>query len=275
MRLASHRNNLDDEFYEGRRVDNLASTVRWFIRGIGGLLVLLFAWLQVKDVQLGVIIENAEPNTLLRVTLAFYYLCWVGGATFDLNIQQSVYLRDRNAGMIAISAVALLISFGITATVLLFASENKRWFSIALTIFWIVGTIGFWYIQNTIRPMVSDTWKVLRSSENYHRMERLMIVVRYMRGRWQWHRIMMSFIFILIILTLTFLGPFRAALSRLASLMIPDSRVETISGLLPSLAFLIYVAATEGWIWLARLRVKVSLQVLDDLNERFVITPRM
>lgn len=256
-----------------RQVDALATVVRWFIRSLAGLLVIFFTWLQIRDVEVASFIEAAAPDILMRIVLIVYYFCWVFGSTFDLNLFQSVIVKDPNRGRLPWPGVGLLAAFGVVTATLLWASDEERRFAFALGAFWIVGVGGFAYLQYAIEPMFAHSAVVARHRSNYE-YERFLTVRRYALGRWQWYRNAVSFCLICMIIGVTLSDRVRNIAMAIVGSALPQVSQSSLDRLLPALSFLVFVTITEGWIWYKRFGTRVTLEALDDLAGRYDLEPR-
>jgi hypothetical protein len=263
-----------EDIVEIRRIQGLGRTVRWFIWIIGALLAVFFGWLQFRNFPVRSIFERAEPDFLLRLTLALYYTCWIFGSTFDTNIQTTVYLRDPNQGLLPRTAYVLLIGFGVVAAILLWASESERYFAGVLTGFIVFNILGFIYILSVVRPMINVSRERYALTNDLFGIEQLNLVARYMTGRWQFWRFVVMILMIAGIDTLIFSDEIHAAAAGWIANLLPPLTVETISRLIPSLSFLVFVLVAEGWIFTQRLKVRTALVVIDELSDKYDLTPK-
>jgi hypothetical protein len=53
----------------------------------------------------------------------------------------------------------------------------------------------------------------------------------------------------------------------------PAVSPEKLAPLVPAAYLALFVAVAEGWIWLMRIRTRLSLHLLDDLGERYSLAP--
>jgi hypothetical protein len=150
-----------DEF-EGR--ENIADLAWWgyqSVKVIGGILLVFFAWLQLKSVPLGTIVQNTTPEILIKATLVLYYACWVGGATFDTWVQQRVFVADPKRGKLTLDLFAVMAGFFVVAFALVWASLHQELFVLVLLVFVIANFAGWNLIVRRIRPTISSSEKVL------------------------------------------------------------------------------------------------------------------
>lgn len=257
-----------------RQVQALGRVVRRAIWLIGGVLAVFFGWLQFREIPVASLIERAEPDLLLRLTLALYYSCWVFGSTFDTNIQMSVYVRDPNRGLFPKFAYALLIGFGIAAGVLLWASESEASFALVLTGFVACNIAGFCYVLRHVRPIMAASREQYELKRDYFGLEQLDLVTRYMTGRWQWLRFAVMIVLAIVMNVIVFSDNTRGAIAGLLAAIAPPVTAQTIDRLIPSLSFLAFVVVAEGWIWAQRLKVRTAIDLVEGLAERYVLRPK-
>jgi hypothetical protein len=160
-------------------------------------------------------------------------------------------------------AVGLAAVFAVLCLV-----DSYRLFAPFLAGFWVINVGGWWYIVKRILP------KILRESRSaclaaclarndYVQLERFEMVREYMCGWWQMYRFGAGALLIGGINVLAF--------SPLAGV------VAGASGLSPemiiTLSILGQILFVEGWIWLLRLRLSVSLRVVKNLSRLYRLVP--
>jgi hypothetical protein len=69
-------------------IDALAWWVAIAVQGAGGLLLLLFVWLEFNKQQVIGLVVSTAPDLLLKSSLGAYYTCWIFGSTADLNLHK-------------------------------------------------------------------------------------------------------------------------------------------------------------------------------------------
>jgi hypothetical protein len=66
----------------------------------------------------------------------------------------------------------------------------------------------------------------------------------------------------------------RDQIAKSMSFVIQDAPRETVQVLLPSVAFLLFVVVSEGWIWIRRFKVRMALVTLYRLGENYTVKKR-
>ena len=92
-------------------IAKLARYTRLAITIIGGVLALVFTWLQIRDIPFPVIFQSTKPEFIQRFTLVLYYLCWIAGSRFDVSIQEAVYVNDPRFGRYGVETIAIILLF--------------------------------------------------------------------------------------------------------------------------------------------------------------------
>ena len=69
-RLRIDRN--DDDLDGIADVDKLATWARRFIGVIGGILLAIFTWLQIREIPLADVAQNTTPEILIKTALIIY-----------------------------------------------------------------------------------------------------------------------------------------------------------------------------------------------------------
>ena len=101
---------------------------------------------------------------------------------------------------------------------------------------------------------------VCKAEGNNAALERLGILKNYIDGRWQRYRFGVGALLIALLVGLTFTG--------LASLIASRTAQFSSTSLL-SFAILLHVAGLESWAWGARVKRRISLNLVEDLEERY------
>ena len=270
-RRTARSNELSSQIHKGTRgpIGGLATLARKFIAIVSGSILLLFAWIQIKDVQVGETLQKMSPELLIKTSLIIYYAGWVGGTNFDTNYQQRAYLVDPKRGHVTMEAFILVTIFGGAALALLWVRSDEKLFAILLGVFTISNIMGWRYIVRRVRPIIVASRSKFIELGDYFGLEQLNIVDTYMTGRWQRHKFIAILVMVVLTCIVTFSDDVRFLLGKLVNSSVPDISVETMAKLLPGLCLLIFVLAAEGWIWAKRLGVWSACLVIAKLEERY------
>jgi hypothetical protein len=259
----------EDHLDSIENVGRIARRVRWGIWLLATACVVLFAWLQIDKKQVIDLVNTAKPDLFLKILVIIYYFCWVGGASIDLNLQQSAMVRDPFEGKLPKEAYALFAAFAVCSLGLLWASSNDQRFAIALGVFWIVGTAGGFYLRYVLRKMMQESASYLRMVGDYYRLERLLIFARYQVGHWQIVRNWTALAVVVLIHISAFVPMTRESIANGLALAVPGLQAAAINALLTDIFILVFILVTEVWVYLKRAETLISLRVLDDLKQRY------
>ena len=267
--------SVTDDLEGIEHVSNLAWWGYQAIKAIGGLLLFLFAWLQIKDVPLGTLVQNTTPQRIIKVSLILYYTCWIGGATFDTKVQQKVYVSDPKRGQITLELLTVIAGFCAVALALVWASSHQEFFGALLLIFVAVNICAWMLIVARVKPVIASSREIsLKSAENLFRLEQLQIVEKYMTGSWQIHRFGVMIAMIAFAIAISYLDGIRLLLALPIASVIKSVTPGTIAESLPlSISILLFVVVAEAWIWIRREHVRFTLAAMDDLRQRYILTP--
>lgn len=257
-----------------RAIDVLADNALRFIAVTGGILVLFFSFLQLKDIPYGAIVEGTNPQHLREIVLALYYLCWVSGTTFDVAMQRRVYIRDPQGGhmpKLAFGAVGMLI---VVAGILLWVKDADDKFAVALAAFLVVNIIGWRVLLSRVRPVIRESEATYRSEGNYFALEQLRVVERYIAGLWQWLRFGCMAVAVGCALAVALSGDARVATAALLHRVVSDISQAAIARLLPVVALALFVLVAETWIWIMRASVKATLTAIEHLEAGYTLRPK-
>jgi len=243
------------------------------MRIVGGILVLVFAWLQLKDLPFIPILENAQPAILLKLILTVYYSCWVFGLGFDINTQQMVYIDDPNKGRMTWNSIGAICLLALVLALLFWASGSEQYFAGILNIFVVTNVVLWLLLLKRVRIIIQASKDVFSGEREYFELERVSVVEAYIAGDWQWHRFIAMSIIVLAADAVCFIAVVRQRLSTLAHLFLPDLSNTVISSLLPDASFVVFIVVAEGWIWMMRAKTRASLHVIDLLKTKYTLTP--
>jgi hypothetical protein len=253
-------------------IDHIEKLAWWatiFVNVVCGFLALFFGYLQFRNYQFARVIEYAEPEILLKITMCAFYLCWVFGPKFDIKVQKLVYVKDPHRGELALMGFFLLITFSITATFMLWAIDNEKAFFISLTAFMGLNIVSYFYIFHRMHPAADASGHLFFEKQNYFRFLQLMAVTEYMFGTWQRYRFLFIAVGVCILDAIFFSDSLKSQISEVIHQIIPDVKVQTVTPLLPDFALLLFLVISEGWIWTRRLSVKISLSTIEEINKQF------
>ncbi len=252
-------------------VDKLATKARFTIKIIGGALALLFTWIQLKDFPVVPLLESTKAGFVLRLALAVYYFSWIFGTSFDVSVQQSVYVRDADRGHLGWRAIAAIGLFGATAAIFLWASDDEKWFAATLTGFIIANIIGWLVLVRRVTSIIYMS--LLTYDQDFFEIERLHVVKIYIAGNWQKYRFLVMFAIALVAIAISFVAPVRLMVSLAIASLVFGLKETVISPLLPSLVFVVFLVIAEGWIWMMRAKTWASLNLISDLKEKYQLEP--
>ncbi len=269
-RPGSPNNILDSKGH----IDELAFRARLSIKIVGGILALIFTWLQFKEYPLAPFVESTQPELLRKLTLAVYYFCWVFGTSFDVSTQQAVYVSDPKKGRMSWDTIAAVLTLLLVVGILLWASDDDKKFAAVLTVF-VLANIGLWlYLLRRVEPIIRASESFYRKEKDFFELERLHVVRDYISGSWQWHRFVAMCAIVIAADLVCFVDPVRQTLSTIIHSYLPDLSTDVISSLLPDFSLVVFVLVAESWIWTIRVRTRTSMNVMSVLKEKYKMTLR-
>jgi hypothetical protein len=230
---------------------------------------LVFTYLSFRDVSimevLKAISEASVANILWKLVLAVYFLLWVLGTRVDAEEQALVYRYAPNNGKLSYSAVAVIGTLLFFGAILLY-SRNFEEFTIALAAFFVIDFLAWRYlVRSVVRPIVSVSRDMYIKDGDCIGIEKLAVIENRICGQWKWWRNCIGGLLIALLGAIAFLkqdGDVQQLLSPFASWEL----VQVI-------AMTLYVAVMEAWIWIERFKARISIQMLDDLGERYTLKP--
>lgn len=262
------------EGYQQNEMTVIARNVRKIIKYIGSALVLLFAYLQLKDFQVGPAIETISPDFLRRLMMIAYYWCWIFGATFDTDIQEMAYFTQKGRNKLTFQAFTLMVLFGIVMAALMWAADDDRWFAGMLTFFFLFNIGGFAYVLWFVRPIIKTSEIRYRQGRSYYSLAQLEIVSRFMNGDWQWYRFSAGLLLVIIMNAICFSDTIRNLIAHSTAGLLSVDPVM-LAARLPTFMLVIFIVVIEGWIWVQRGKVMVAFDQLEQLSARYRLEPRI
>jgi hypothetical protein len=192
---------------------------------------------------------NPDISTVLwKTALVIYFFSWVFGADSDTEMQSEVYLAAPHKGRLGKQDLGVMLGIVAGFVVLCIVGNNHRWFALALTGFWTINILAWRYMVRMLKTPLHQSYVTYGRAKQYVEMEKLRAVERYITGEWQWWRFAIGAV--------------------LAAAMNVFAFVELRPGYAEASIFF-FVVFVESWMWLMRVRTKLSLRVLDDLSERY------
>jgi hypothetical protein len=255
-------------------IDDLAFRARLSIKIVGGVLALIFTWLQFKEYELVPFVASTQPVFLRKLTLAIYYFCWVFGTSFDVSTQQAVYVTDPKKGRMSWDTIGAVLTLLLVVGILLWASENEKRFAAVLTVFVLTNILLWLYLLQRVQPIIRASENFYRKEKDFFELERLHVVRDYISGDWQWHRFVVMGAIVVVADLVCFVDPVRQTLSAITQLSLPDLSTDVASSLLPDFSLVVFVLVAESWIWTIRVRTRTSLNVMSALKGKYRIAPR-
>jgi hypothetical protein len=255
-------------------ITQMTSPIYRLIKWIGAILVIFFGYLQMRNIPIVNIVNSMSPDILRQTALFIYYPSWVYGSTWDTKIRERTYYVNTGQARLPLTALLLIVAFGIVTGLLLWLSGNDRGLSIILDILFFANMIGWIYILRFTKRIVTSSRDFYNNHENFLELLKLETVTRYTDGGWHWYRFLTGIILLIALNIASFSPEATLWVAEAIFHLIPALEVVAIAKLLPSVLLMIFVLVITVWIWCMRLITEVSLSVLDRLHARYAITLR-
>ncbi len=249
----------------------------WIARGgihlAGAIALPMFAFLNFEKSDVIRVVANTPPEGIVKITLLVYYACWHYGAIIDLDLHKKVLIKDPNKGAINPKAILVFVGFIVTAYGLLWASSYESVFAVAIFVFWSVLTAAGKFTRDLALPMFVESGTWYAGHHKFYEVQKQVRVSRYFFGRQMKIRNRVGFGLTLLIVLVTFAGPAREWIASAVHQRIPAANLASVAALVPSFAFALFVAITEGWQWLMRINALNSVKVLNELKREYHLEP--
>lgn len=237
--------------------------VKALIKYIGAALVIFFTWLQFKEIPAPEINDKLS-STFLRVTLTLCYLSWIYGTITDLNDEEYTFIIAPNRGKLTKTSVGMIFMAGILFALLCLSAVSLRFFTIVLTLFSISGKIGEIYMGKFVGPAIEESKTRYSEANDYLGLLSIIAIEQYIMGKWFWKRFFVGSIILVFVNLLSF--------TELSVVLAAKLHIQSSSFVIVSSIF-IYLFVMELWIWYKRIKRKLYLELLADLNKDFILVP--
>jgi hypothetical protein len=251
-----------------------ARFTRSIIRGIAVVIGVIFAYLQLKDVQANTLLTSSTADIIWRAALVIYYWAWVVGVTFDTNIQELAYVSFPGNGRWPFQAMGVVAIFVVIAYILLQSHGNIAHFSLALTAFLIVDHATWLYIRRFLRDTIDQSRTRYTRQKQFYELEILNTVEGQVFGEWKLWRLLTGTIIVLTADVFSFNQAFRDASANVVQIICPWLSSGEAASIFYSSLVLLFVVAMEMWHWLLRIRTYLRMDTLEHLHTSYRLVPR-
>jgi hypothetical protein len=116
-----------------------------------------------------------------------------------------------------------------------------------------------------VGPSLQISLKESEFAKDFVGIEQLNAIQRYLCGAWQWRRFTLGGTVII--------GLCVAAYLKNSGRLAFNSDLFSWE-LMQAVGMLVFVCVMEVWIWIERLRTKITLEILEGFRERYSIEPK-
>lgn len=250
-----------------KSVDKLFTTFGRATTVSGSCLALLFAWIKLRNLPMPSL-QDADPLLILHFFLALAFASYMLAVTFEIGIHRAVYVDDPMKGRLTpdIAASMLLMTAG--AALVFWASQNGTYFPAAV-VFFIFTDVVLW------RRTAGRFKAMIRSSRSFYgkhelfELEKLNLLEQHVIGRWRWYRLAVTLGAALALCAISYVDRLKVAAAAALHSLLPNLPLASATSLAPVVVFGVGLAVVEGWVWFARMRLSISIAVIEDLRQRY------
>lgn len=237
---------------------SISRKVRFIVNSAIIILGLTFGYLKLRGISILPFINNLSGDFILKLSIVAYYFSWSTGTLSDINDMEIVYIRGPENKYLP--PAYLIASIIVIVFALLCWVKNFQGFAIVLFIFCIINLFARTYLVKFIlKNMFNDSQKEYQKINSFSLLEKLYIVQNYSEGNWQWIRFIIGLMLIIIVILLAF-----TPLSLLFSKYLKIS-----SEVIDAFSVFLYVIFMETSIWIMRVKMKVSLSVIEKIDKKY------
>jgi len=224
---------------------------------------LFYGYLKLHSTDITPFTNEYTSATILRISFIIYYLSWVYGTLFDMNIydislisskkEEGITLKDYGVGLIIIIVFSLLLY-----------SPTNIYVASILSLFWLVDWLSYHYLlKYQINPLLIESEKEYKKMDNLWSLLRLESTKNYISGTWKKIRYYTGSVILIILIIFSFENIISNSI---------NSIFHIISGnFIFSLIFLIFVLSMESWMWLIRLKTKLTMNMISKNEETYLL----
>ena len=238
------------------------------------LLGIIYGFLTLSSIPYDQIIGNIEPNSLMKVIIAVYFVLWVYGMNNDINIQENIYSHAPYFGKVRnndYDAIAIILIFG----VILFGTVgNNRLFSTIFAIFIISNIILWRYLIFVISESLQLSEEYFSENENWFKHSKISAFRKYISGNWQKYRFFVMLILIAIMNIIAWSSVASDSIIEILHIRFNFISKVSLSHTLFDLCFLLFVFVAESWVWHRRYILSSTISVLDELEASYFLVAR-
>lgn len=244
---------------ESIRRGTIVKRVKLMIKTVATILLFFFGWLSLKDFPYIELLNDDFSAILLKISLGLYYFSWIFGTYADLEDEEYTLLIAPNKGKITNMAVGTIAMLGLLFAILCWA-KDFRVFSISLFLFFLFDRLGNIYLVRYIRPAIDESKKKYIENENISGLLSINSIDKFLSGKYINWRFGIGILIVLIMVLFSF-TELPVEISVFFGIKSPD--------LLIVFLIFLYVVVIELWIWYQRLRRKIYLQLLIEIDEKY------
>jgi len=265
---------LDQHLDEVRRIETLFGRLRMFVTGVGIGFGLLFTWLQLQRYSFISTVRLLDGQTLIHVSLIFYYYAWVFAHIIEGQMCRWVYIADPNRGKTPVALIMIIPILVAVGLLLFIVQDNPVHLTIVFTGFFIMDVVLFVNVRKLAPKYEAASAKIYEPEGAYARLAQLRYYVsHHVRGQWQFYRFgVMAFILALLNASVH-IEVLHQFLGSEARNLVVDLSTEQSLILVPGLLFASYIVVAEGWMWSMRMRTRRALLTIDDMRTRYEFSP--
>lgn len=206
-----------------------------------------FGYLAFSGFNFEPIVNNMTAEWIKRSTFILYYFSWYYGASFDIQCQTEAYkvapeeFIKKAKITVPIFAILLVCVF----LWICWNSTNFKIVSVSFLLFWLINYYGWYKLTKIVEKPIKKSEQEILSSDSTSSLLRLHYVEEYICGKWQNYRFLVGIVVFSIFIAIVF-------------------KMQNI--MLSSVSFMIVILFVEGWMHLARLKLRLNIKTIDEMK---------
>lgn len=219
-------------------------------------------------------ILSRQPFTLYEITIVAWFACWVFGAPFDVDIQESVFIADQDRGDIGVAVIATVAVFLLVATGFLYLYKIEGAFQLGLLVFVAANYFALGMLNRRSVKAIARSREIMAADRDHFGLEKVAVVERYLLGPWQGRRFRAMLAMAGFQLIIACLWRYTHAPRLLDPFALRGVTGPQLAPFVPAILFALFVIVSEAWIMQRRNATLAAIKALDALSLRYDLKPK-
>ena len=225
---------------------------------------LFYGYLKLHLVDITPFTNDYFSSTILKFSFIIYYLSWVYGTLFDMNLYDiSLISSLKNKGVTLKDYAISLVFIMIFSSIL--CSKTNFYVAISLSLFWLTDWLAYQYLlKYQLNPLLRESENEYKKMNTLWSFLRLESIRNYLFGTWRTKRYLVGIPILLLLISFSFENFLSTSITNYFNLL--------STSFIFSLIFLFYILTIESWMWISRLNTKTSIKLISENENKYILS---